>query len=168
MMAAQLQFPFVEPIEPDKGGQPPLFKDPKELWDAAIAYFTWSEENPIQCAEKASSDGQAHTLDIPRPRPWTIGGLVCFLGIARRTWDNYREREEFLPVILHLEEAMRTQKFELAAVGVLNANLISRDLGLADRQKVGIGGDPDNDTPVNIVLTGRIDTEQPMAQEPTQ
>lgn len=157
----QYAFPFLETIEPDKGGRPQLFNTPRELWEAAVSYFEWVEQNPLMVAEKASSEGVAHLLQVPKPRPMTIGGLCIFLGIARRTWDNYRTRDEFMPVIFHAEEVMRKQKFEWAAVGAMNANLISRDLGLADRQQ--IGGDPDNRTPmaseVRFVLCGQDEAE---------
>jgi hypothetical protein len=77
-------------------------------------------------------------------------GFVCFLGMAPSTFKRYRDRDEFCTVISAIENVMRTQKFEAAAAGLLNANLISRDLGLAD--KAQIGGDPDNQTPVPIGL----------------
>jgi hypothetical protein len=150
MTADQYAFPFVEPIEPDEGGRPRLFDTPLELWETAVTYFQWVNANPILVEEKASADGQPTTIDIRRPRPMTIGGMCVFLGIARRTWDGYRDREGFLPVISHVEEVMRTQKYECAVAGAMNANLISRDLGLADKHQHG--GDPDNKTPVPVLF----------------
>lgn len=62
----------------------------------------------------------------------TLGGLYLFLGINRSTWDEYRGREDFSAVIGRVEEAIREQKFTGAAADLLNANIISRDLGLRD------------------------------------
>ena len=66
-------------------------------------------------------------------RPMTLSGLCIFLDIARRTWDEYRQREDFLPVTTRVEETIRTQKFAGAAADLLNPNIIARDLGLKDK-----------------------------------
>jgi hypothetical protein len=74
-------------------------------------------------------------------RAMTIAGLCIFLDIAKRTWDGYREREDFLPVVEQIEAIIREQKFVGAAADLLNANIIARDLGLADRTEMtGKGG----------------------------
>ncbi|MDC9826565.1 terminase small subunit, partial [Devosia sp. ZB163] len=52
-----------------------------------------------------------------------------------------------------VDEIIRAQKFEGAAAGLLNPNIIARDLGLADKQELtGKGGSPLMPT---IVYEGR-------------
>ena len=68
-------------------------------------------------------------------RAMTIGGLCIFLDIGRRSWDEYRARQDFSPVCEQVEQTIREQKFSGAAADLLNANIIARDLGLADKQE---------------------------------
>ncbi len=44
------------------------------------------------------------------------------------------EYKDFFGVYTRISQIIRTQKFEGAAVGLFNANIIARDLGLADKQ----------------------------------
>lgn len=41
-----------------------------------------------------------------------------------------------MEVTTYVEEIIRTQKFEGAAVGAFNANIIARDLGLSDKKEI--------------------------------
>jgi hypothetical protein len=69
-------------------------------------------------------------------RAMTIEGLCIFLDIEQRTWLNYTKREDFIPVTSRACEIIRTQKFAGAAADLLNANIIARDLGLADKNEL--------------------------------
>lgn len=76
-------------------------------------------------------------------RAMTIDGLCIFLDIARDTWNNYRERQDFLAVCQRVEQIIRTQKFQGAAADLLNPSIIARDLGLADKSELsGPDGGP--------------------------
>lgn len=141
-------FFFWEPGQPAREGRPRIFQSPQDLWASAVDYFNWTMANPLYEERAASDDGSPTTIEIRKVRAMTIGGLCVFLGIDPITWKNYREREEYFRVISAVEQVMRTQKFEAAAAGLLNANLISRDLGMADKHQ--FGGDPDNPTPVAL------------------
>lgn len=157
MSAEQPNFFGWPPLTPESRGRHLTFETPRHVWEAACEYFTWVKANPILTLEKASSDGMAHTIEIPKARPMTIGGLCVFLGMSPQTWANYRDRAEFLEVISAIEQVMRAQKFEGAAVGLFNANIISRDLGLADKHQ--LGGDPDNKTPVPLTMIELVAVE---------
>ena len=62
---------------------------------------------------------------------------ACFSVSTDETWRAWRkDRADLSEVIATAESAIFTQKFEAAATGLLNANLISRDLGLADRKEL--------------------------------
>jgi hypothetical protein len=113
------------------------YKTPDELQPEIIAYLEYCDENPWYKNEAIKSGDRAgEIIKIPTARPYTIGGLCIYLGITQKTWLNYKEREDFLQLITWAEEVCRTQKFEGAAVGAFNANIISRDLGLADKQDI--------------------------------
>jgi hypothetical protein len=52
-------------------------------------------------------------------------------------WNQFKkaEHEGFSWIITRIEEIIRTLKYEGAVVGAFNANIISRDLGLADKKE---------------------------------
>jgi hypothetical protein len=76
-------------------------------------------------------------------RAMTMHGLYRFLDIDRGTWDLYKRRPEFITITSRVEDDIREQKFTGAAGGFLNANIIARDLGLADKREItGADGQP--------------------------
>lgn len=113
-------------------GRKPLWEDPQELLEAAVEYFEWVYQNPLIDYKPMLENGQITNADIPKMRAMTLEGLSVFLGISRKSWDNYRAKDDFLPVIDIIEDTIRTQKLEGAAAGLLNANIIARDLKLRD------------------------------------
>lgn len=117
-------------------GRKPIFPTPEGLWEAAVEYFKWVEENPLQEAKAFAYQGVITTANLPKMRAMTISGLCIFLDISVQAWSEYRTREGFGEVTKQIEEVIRTQKFTGAAADLLNANIIARDLGLADRSEV--------------------------------
>lgn len=117
-------------------GRNPEYSDPELLWEAACEYFEWIEANPLWEDKLVTFQGMATHEPVAKMRAMTISGLCIFLDIGRRTWDGYRERQDFLPVTTRVEEIIRTQKFEGASADLLNPNIIARDLGLADKTEV--------------------------------
>lgn len=70
-------------------------------------------------------------------RAMSLHGLCMFIGIARSTWDEWKKtRADFSEVIAKVEDAVFRQKFEGASADLLNASIIARDLGLADKKEV--------------------------------
>lgn len=131
-------------------GRNPKFATAEDLRSACIEYFEWNADNPLQAAELVKFQGEAKVAYSPRIRAMTVNALCLFLGINHDTWRNYRERgQDFLDVITQVEDVIRSQKFEGAAADLLNANIIARDLGLADKSEfTGKDGGPieTNDT----------------------
>jgi hypothetical protein len=116
-------------------GRTPLFANPDVLWSACAEYFEWVEQNPLWESKPFAFQGVVTVEALPKMRAMTISGLCIFLDIARKSWDEYRARQDFLPVVTQVEEIIRTQKFEGASADLLNANIIARDLGLADKHE---------------------------------
>lgn len=124
-------------------GRDRIFQTPEILWEACVEYFEWVEANPLEGAKVTHFQGKPVKLKEPKLRAMTLNGLWLFLGVNRKTWDLYREREDFIPVIDTVEAAIYEQKFTGAAADLLNANIISRELGLADKQEhTGKDGKP--------------------------
>lgn len=135
-------------------GRSPIFAAPEDLWTAATEYFEWVEANPLWEAKPFAFQGTVTVENLAKMRAMTITGLCIFLDISMPAWADYRTREGFSSVVTRVEEIIRTQKFEGASADLLNANIIARDLGLADKSEfTGANGGPiKTDTRFEIVL----------------
>ena len=128
-----------------KHGRDRLFADADELWTAACEYFQWVDKHPWKKVDFKGKNNQR--FDIPAARPYTLTGLCLYLD-CNITYFNHFESslnsendKDFFKVITRIRETIYTQKFEGAAVGAFNANIIARDLGLVDKKDVTTGGD---------------------------
>lgn len=117
-------------------GRKPIFANPDDLWTAACEYFEWVEENPLWEDKVTSFQGVNTHEPLAKMRAMTMEGLCLFLDIDPETWANYRKREDFFGVVTRAERVIRDQKFSGAAADLLNANIIARDLGLADKSEL--------------------------------
>lgn len=125
-----------------KHGRDKIFKSPDILWKAAQEYFEATDsrqwlksefhgKDPIECL-------------VPTKTPYTKSGLCLFLDCDWRTIEALKEdkNKDFLQIITRIEQIIYTQKFEGAAVGAFNPNIIARELGLTDKteSKVELSG----------------------------
>lgn len=123
--------------------RPPDYSDPNVLLHACIRYFEWNEENPLEVTKLMVVNNRLRHPKVKKPRPMTIQAMCAFLGISRRAWQMWRDREDLAPVIEKVEQIIFSQKFEWAAVGMFNSALIARELGLADKSELsGPDGGP--------------------------
>jgi len=121
-----------------KHGRSHLFKTPEGLWDAACIYFEWCDQNPIYKDEVRGRE----IITVMKMRAYTLRGLCLHLGCGINYFSQFErqlagkvdeESEEFRTIISLIRDAIYDQKFTGAAAGALNANLISRDLGLMNK-----------------------------------
>lgn len=117
-------------------GRELIFSSPTVLWEAAVEYFEETDKRTWIKIEFHGKD--AVKCEVPQTTPYTLTGLYTFLDIVPNTWLNYREKEDFLPIITRIEQIIYTQKFEGASVGAFNSNIIARDLGLRDTKELDI------------------------------
>lgn len=132
-------------------GRKRIFRSPKALMDKANEYFQWCISNPWLINEVIKSGPKAGKIvTIPTARPFTIAGFCVHIGVNSRYFNDFEKSlvgkedgvsKDFSEVISYIKDIMRTQKFEGAAVGVFNANIISRDLGLIDKTDVTTDGE---------------------------
>lgn len=119
-----------------KHGRDKLFASSDALWEACCEYFAWVEENPLIEMKPFAYQGVVVQEPVPKMRAMTIEGMCIFLDIAYETWREWRSVDDFSAVISRAESIIRSQKFAGAAADLLNANIIARDLGLADKSSV--------------------------------
>ena len=135
-------------------GRKPLFSSPDDLWNAACEYFEWIEENPLKESKAFAYQGVVTIEEVNKMRPFTMNGLTLFLDISIQTFYDYKKREDFIEVIAKIEQCIYNQKFEGAAADLLNANIISRELGLADKQDLSSSDGSMGPKPTTINLVG--------------
>ena len=118
-------------------GRKPSFETPEEMWERACGYFEWCHENPLH-EMKVFNCGEMGIVQEPvdKMRAMTIQGLCFYLGISDDTWANYSKNKDFIGICNDIKNVIYTQKFEGASAGLLNASIIARELGLADKQEV--------------------------------
>jgi hypothetical protein len=139
-----------------KHGRKKLFSSSKLLMQAASEYFQWVDNHPWVKKEqtkkptilkdKEGNQSIDYVTDIPTARPYTLSGLCIYLDVNNQYFTDFKQglvprdgakwtkkNKDFSLVITRIEEIIRTQKFEGAAVGAFNANIIARDLGMVEK-----------------------------------
>lgn len=119
-----------------KHGRDRLFASADALWEACCEYFQWVEDNPLWEMKPFAYQGVVVQEPVAKMRAMTIDGLCLFLDIDLKTWANWRSQEDLIPVVNKAESVIKSQKFAGAAADLLNANIIARDLGLAEKREV--------------------------------
>lgn len=126
-------------------GRQAIYQSADEILHAALEYFAWTDANPLlkRKTQFSAPVGKFFAADEPHVRPYTLNGLVIYMGIAHETWLNYKKNPEYSGVCQSIETSIYQQKLAGAAAGFFNAAIIARELGLADKQEVsGPGGGP--------------------------
>jgi len=117
-------------------GRPKKYS-PATLWKKAAEYFAWNDKHPL-IERKVFSNG--YSTNLKRMRPLTETSFCLFAGIDENTFQRYKghdDYKDFWAVTECISKIIYQQKFDGAAVDFFNANIISRELGLIDRQKFG-------------------------------
>lgn len=125
-----------------KSGRDKIFSNADLMLDAACEYFEWVEANPLGKAIVYQGEVSKNPENIMRAM--TISGLCIFWGTHSEYLTNFeseldlstKEGKDFSRVIKIIRDIIKTQKFEGASAGLLNPNIIARDLGLVDKQTV--------------------------------
>src|SRR5579862_894100 len=141
-----------------KHGRDKLFSNPEAMWEAACEYFNWCDAHPWFRNEPIKSGMEQGTcMKIHMARPYTIQGLCRYLHCNTAYFRTFKSQlteknKDFNTVIKDIEEAIYQQKFEGAAVGAFNANLIARDLGLADKTELTGKDGKDLMPPTQVII----------------
>lgn len=115
-----------------KHGRDKIFSTPDILWDAACEYFEWVDANPLLSYEWNGKDPVK--CDLEKMRPYSIKGLCIYLDVNETYIRQFEEtNEDFSTILSRIRNVIFTQKFEGASAGLLNPNIIARDLGLVEK-----------------------------------
>lgn len=125
----------------DDAGAPGSRLTPEALWDMACLYFQGSDDDRMYTKDfirSGESAGKIVEVDTVRPFSWVSldlfllsKGIKISVNTIRKNHDN--RFGEFQEVINRIGDIIYEQKFDGAAIGGYNPQLIIRDLGLADK-----------------------------------
>lgn len=127
---------------------------PEQVFDLAVRYFTWAEENSIKATETAAFQGVVSEHRIHKPRVFTLSGLRLFCGFSAGILDHWRKTEGFRDVMEFIDGVIYEQKFQLAANGIVNASFIGKDLGIDSAPTVNI--ENTNETTIENVSVDEV------------
>jgi len=126
-----------------KHGRSHAIETAEQLWENFLEYAQWINENPLIEIDYKGKD--AIQVEMPKMRPFTKDGFALACGLSEwRIIDEWRDRKGFSQIITCIEKQIINQKFEGAASGFFNPNIIARDLGLTEKseQQINIKGKP--------------------------
>lgn len=138
-------------------GRDLIFSSPELLWEAAKEYFEATDARKWIKIEYNGKD--AKRCEVPTETPYTWTGLYLFLDISHQTWKDYEKKDGFIETCTRIRNIIYTQKFEGAAVGAFNPNLISRDLGITEKTENRFTDKDGNDRPLGEDYSGLDDDE---------
>jgi hypothetical protein len=135
-----------------KHGRDTLFASPELMEEAIHEYFQWCINNPFKKAEAKTVNigdyqSKVEIAELPVMRPFTIQGLCGYIDCNTRYFSEFEANligktdelsKGFSAVITRARDVIYRQKFEGAASGFFNANIIARDLGLKDESNVNV------------------------------
>ena len=158
--AKKLITPFVDGNQfwkmRSKHGRDKIFKTPEMLWDAACEYFEYTDSRKWTKKDWVGKDASEVSREMDTP--YTLTGLAIFLDVNTGFWSCFKkDNADFSEVITRIENIIYTQKFEGASVGVFNANIIARDLGLNDKTDITTNGKDINHTQVIVSKAENVD-----------
>ena len=122
----------------------PLSYKPKELLQKFVEYIEWAKAHPIENIYETSGtsftgDSYGNTNKNLKPRLISIGGFLVFIGQTESWWSHLKDGkrgEEFFKVKDKIKSYCESYQKEMAAAGIFKENIISRLLGLKDKQEV--------------------------------
>lgn len=111
---------------------------PEKLWELFQEYVLNEKNNPMYKTEYVGKDGR-ETL-TPLETPITFEGFECYLedkgiiGDLGHYSQNKDERyNEYVPIITRIRKNCFVHNFKGASVGLFNANIIAKKLGLSEK-----------------------------------
>lgn len=120
---------------------------PERLWELFEEYVLHERNNPMFKREYVGRDGIEK--DTPLETPITFEGFECYLSENGVIEDlgHYSQNldgryDEYVPIVARIRKNCFVHNFKGAAVGMFNANLISRKLGLKEQSEQLIKQEP--------------------------
>jgi hypothetical protein len=136
-------------------GRPRIFKTPDELWYSAQEYFKWCDDNPdykIEMLKKSILEEDLitgeftliHYVSVPVKRAYLWSGLCLYLGVDVSFFTQFEngldlskeEDKEFYKVVRAIRDTIKADQVTGGLNGTLNANLVARLQGIAEKREL--------------------------------
>lgn len=135
----------------ERDGRYPKIQDANKLWELALEYFTWIDENPLTEIDYRGKD--ATPVTIFKRRPYQKDGFALYCQYSSWRDIKYLEKqgEDFSQILSRIEQIIEGQMKEGALVGQFKESLTARILGLHDTIKT------DQIKPISITIQTESD-----------
>lgn len=108
---------------------------PQQLWEQAVEYFRWCDENPIKAKRTLTSGKtQGEKVTVEFVRPYTIKAMCLHCNISERYLKDIQDAgdkgNEWYYVVEKILTIIYTQNLEGAIVDMYNPIMVSKVLNL--------------------------------------
>ena len=145
-----------------------IYATPQDFLAAVVEYFKWSDANPLMEETVGFYQGAACRAESAKLRAFSKHALATYLGIPVSRLDSYKARKEpaWREVVELIEQVIYEQKFSAAAAGLLNSNIMTRDLGLSEKKEItGADGGPMQVVQYQLPSNGRDEVPATVVME---
>lgn len=124
-------------------GRPKKIESPELLWQYFEEYVIHERNNPMYKVEYVGKEARIERT--PLETPLTFEGFECYLadrGIINDLGDYSSNKDEryndFATIIARIRGNCYVHNLKGAAVGLFNANIIARKLGLVEKTQADV------------------------------
>lgn len=114
---------------------------PEILWQLFCDYVKHEKEHPWFKVEYVGKDGER--VATPLQVPITFEGFECYVAdqdiiqdLSHYSANTDGAYDEFRTIITRIRNNCFSQNYKGAAVGLFNANLVAKKLGLVDKKDI--------------------------------
>ena len=120
-----------------------LYEDPLTLWNECLNFFSNIKKRNENEEINSARLYKGEIVLIPCTIPYTMEGLLNYLGMVKKEWKALREKPETNRCCEYVEQVIQQNLLELAFTKMIDPNFTRIYLGLVDRNdKVDEGKDP--------------------------
>jgi len=136
--------------------KPKLIPTPEMLWGLFKDYVAHETAHPMTKVEYVGKDGE--TKHTPLETPITFMGFECWLAdndyiqdLGHYSANTDGAYDEYRTIITRIGNNCYVHNFKGAAVGLFNANLIARKLGISEKTQTELSGKIETITGMRII-----------------
>lgn len=111
---------------------------PETVFNLAVKYFSWAEDQAIKAIETASFQGVVTENLVHKPRVFTLNGFQLYCGVTYGAIQSWRASPGFSEVMEFIDSVIIEQKYQLAASNLINAGFVGKDICIDKAAEVNV------------------------------
>lgn len=111
---------------------------PETVFNLAVKYFSWAEDQAIKAIETASFQGVVTENLVHKPRIFTLNGFCLYCGVTASSIQSWRASPGFAEVVEFIDSVIHEQKYQLAASNLINAGFVGKEIGIDKATEVNV------------------------------